>query len=142
MSNKFGKNVKILLLKILQYYILEPEIIMRLTTFNTFGKISISKLAISKVAAVSVLECVGVVGLVSQRSFFKGNALTTAHKGVVVTNIQNDSMKIDVYVIMKHCGVSASAVASSIKQSVKYSVERFAGMVVKSVVVHIVDVRV
>lgn len=142
MSNKFGKNVKNLLLKILQYYILEPEIIMRLTTFNTFGKISISKLAISKVAAVSVLECVGVVGLVSQRSFFKGNALTTAHKGVVVTNIQNDSMKIDVYVIMKHCGVSASAVASSIKQSVKYSVERFAGMVVKSVVVHIVDVRV
>ena len=115
---------------------------MKLTTFNTFGKISISKLAISKVAAVSVLECVGVVGLVSQRSFFKGNTLTTAHKGVVVTNIQNDSMKIDVYVIMKHCGVSASAVASSIKQSVKYSVEKFTGMIVKSVVVHIVDVRV
>ena len=115
---------------------------MKLTTFNTFGKISVSKLAISKVAAVSVLECVGVVGLVAPHSFFKGNTSTTAHKGVVVTNIQNDSMKIDVYVIMKHCGVSASAVASSIKQSVKYSVERFAGMLVKSVVVHIVDVRV
>ena len=115
---------------------------MKLTTFNTFGKISISKLAISKVAAVSVLECVGVVGLVSQRSFFKGNVLTTAHKGVVVTNIQNDSMIIDVYVIMKHCGVSASAVVSSIKQSGKFSVESFSGMLVKSVVVHIVDVRV
>ena len=55
---------------------------MKLTTFNSFGKINISKKAISKVAAVSVLECVGVVGLVSQRSFFKGNALTTAHRGV------------------------------------------------------------
>ena len=106
------------------------------------SKISISKKAISKVAAVSVLECVGVVGLVSQRSFFKGNAITTAHKGVVVTSLQNDSMKIDVYVIMRHCGVSASAVAESIRQSVKYSVERFAGMIVKDVIVHIVDVRI
>ena len=115
---------------------------MKLATFNSFGKISISKKAISKVAAVSVLECVGVVGLVSQRSFFKGNAITTAHKGVVVTSLQNDCMKIDVYVIMRHCGVSASAVSESIRQSVKYSVERFAGMIVKEVIVHIVDVMI
>ena len=115
---------------------------MNLTTFNSFGKINISKLAISKVAAVSVLECVGVVGLVSQRSFFKGNAITTAHKGVVVTNLGNDSMKIDVYVVMRHCGVSASAVSDSVRQSVKYAVERFSGMLVKNVVVHIVDVRI
>lgn len=115
---------------------------MELTTFNSFGKINISKKAIAKVAAVSVLECVGVVGLVSQRSFFKGNVLTTAHKGVVVTNLGNDSMKLDVYVIMRHCGVSANAVSDSIRQSVKYSVERFAGMIVKNVVVHIVDVRI
>jgi len=115
---------------------------MKLTTFNSFGKIDISKKAISKVAAVSVLECVGVVGLVSQKSFFKGNALATSHKGVVITTLENDSMKIDVYVIMRHCGVSASAVSESIRQSVKYSVERFAGMIVKSVTVHIVDVRV
>ncbi len=115
---------------------------MKLTTFNSFGKITINKKAISKVAAVSVLECVGVVGLVSQRSFFKGNAITTAHRGVVVTALENDNMNIDVYVIMRHCGVSASAVAESIRQSVKYSVERFSGMMVKNVVVHIVDVRV
>ena len=115
---------------------------MKLTTFNSFGRINISKKAISKVAAVSVLECVGVVGLVSQRSFFKGNALTTAHKGVVVTTLGNDSMKIDVYVVMRHCGVSASAVSESIRQSVKYSVERFSGMLVRNVNVHIVDVRV
>lgn len=115
---------------------------MKLTTFNSFGKITISKRAICKVAGVSALECVGVVGLVSQRSFFKGNALTTAHKGVVVTSLENDSMKLDVYVVMRHCGVSASAVSESIRQSVKYSVERFAGMIVKSVAVHIVDVRI
>ena len=115
---------------------------MKLTTFNSFGKISISKRAISKVVAVSVMDCVGVVGLVSTRSYFKGNALTTAHKGVVVTSLENDSMKIDVYVIMRHCGVSASAVAESIKQSIRYSVERFAGMIVKDVIVHIVDVRI
>ena len=89
-----------------------------------------------------MLECVGVVGLVSQRSFFKGNKITTAHRGVVVTSLLKDSMKIDVYVIMRHCGVSATAVAESIRQSVKYSVERFSGMLVRDVVVHIVDVRI
>ena len=115
---------------------------MKLTTFNSFGKINISKKAISKVAGVSVLECVGVVGLVSQRSFFKGNVLTTAHKGVVVTTLLNDSMRIDVYIVMRHCGVSASAVSDSIRQSVKYSVEKFSGMLVHDVVVHIVDVRI
>lgn len=115
---------------------------MKLTTFNSFGKISISKRAISKVAGVSALECVGVMALVSQRSYFKGNALTTAHKGIVVTSLENDSMKLDVYLIMRHCGVSASAVAESVRQSVKYAVEKFAGMLVKDVIVHIVDVRV
>ena len=114
---------------------------MNLATFNSFGKITISKRAISKVAAVSVLECVGVVGLAPQRVFLKGNALTTAHKGVVITILENDSMNIDVYVIMKHSGVSAQAVSDSIRQSVKYSVERFAGMIVKNVTVHIVDVK-
>ena len=91
---------------------------MKLSTFNSFGKISISKRAIAKVAAVSVLECVGVVGLVSQGSFFKGSSLSSSYKGVVVKSLQNDSMKIDVYVIMRHCGVSASAVSESIRQSV------------------------
>ncbi len=115
---------------------------MELSTFNSFGKINVSKRAISKVAAVSVLECVGVVGLVSARSFFKGNTLTTAHKGIVVTSLSNDKMKIDAYVIMRHCGVSASAVSESIRQSIKYSVERFTGMIVEKVIVHIVDVRI
>lgn len=115
---------------------------MNLATFNSFGKITISKLAIAKVAAVSTMNCVGVLGLVSQRNFFKGNALATSHKGVVVTTLENDSMNIDVYIVMKHSGVSASAVSDSIRQSVKYSVERFAGMIVKDIFVHIVDVRV
>lgn len=114
---------------------------MNLATFNSFGKITISKRAISKVAAVSALECAGVVGLVPQRAFFKGNALTLSHSGVVVTTLENDCMNISVYVIMRHSGVSAQAVSDSIRQSVKYNVERFAGMVVKDVAVHIVDVR-
>ena len=115
---------------------------MQLVTFNSFGKISISKLAICEVAAVSVLECVGVVSLVSKPIILKKTGITNAHKGICVTSLLNDSMKIDVYIIMRHCGVSANAVANSIKQSVKYSVERFAGMIVEDVVVHIMDVRV
>lgn len=115
---------------------------MQLTTFNSFGKISISKLAICEVAAVSALECVGVYELVSKPFIATKNGLVNAHKGVAVTSLMNDIMKIDVFIVMRHCGVSASAVADSVRQSVKYSVERFAGMIVKDVVVHIMDVRV
>ena len=114
---------------------------MNLATFNSFGKITISKRAISKVAAVSVLECAGVVGLVPQRGFFKGDSLDNSRNGVVITVLENDCMNIGVYVVMRHSGVSAQAVSYSIRQSVKYNVERFAGMVVKEVAVHIVDVR-
>ena len=45
------------------------------------------------------------------------------------------------YCILKY-GVSISAVAESLKKSVKYSVENFTGMIVDSVNVHVVGVRV
>lgn len=114
---------------------------MNLATFNSFGKITISKRAIAKVASVSALECAGVVGLVPQRTFFKGNSSSVSHNGVVVSILENDCMNISVYVVMRHSGVSAQAVSDSIRQSVKYNVERFAGMVVREVFVHIVDVK-
>ena len=48
---------------------------------------------------------------------------------------------IDVYCILKY-GVSVSAVAESLRKSVKYTVENFTGMLVDAVNIHVVGVRV
>ena len=47
---------------------------------------------------------------------------------------------IDVYVIIKF-GVSINAVAESLKESVKYRVEKFTGMIVDTVNVNVIGVK-
>ena len=60
-------------------------------------------------------------------------------KGVKITT-SGDRIYIDVYVIIKF-GVSISAVAESLKQTVKYNVEKFTGMIVNTVNVNIMGVK-
>ena len=116
---------------------------MSVTTSNYYGKIVISDEAIASVAASAALECVGVVDLVSKKlsdnfaDLFKKQQLG---KGVkVITN--GNRIFIDLFVILKY-GISISAVAESIKKTIKYKVEEFSGMIVDAVNVNVVGVRV
>ena len=115
---------------------------MSVNTSNAYGKITISDMAIAKVASQAAMECYGIVDTVSRRftdslaELFKKD---TRGKGVKVTT-DGDKIYIDVYVIIKF-GVSINAVAESLKESVKYRVERFTGMIVDSVNVNVIGVR-
>ena len=115
---------------------------MSVNTSNAYGKITISDMAIAKVASQAAMECYGIVDTVSRRftdslaELFKKD---TRGKGVKVTT-DGDKIYIDVYVIIKF-GVSINAVAQSLKESVKYHVERFTGMIVDSVNVNVIGVR-
>lgn len=115
---------------------------MSVNTSNAYGKITISDMAIAKVASQAAMECYGIVDTVSRRftdslaELFKKD---TRGKGVKVTT-DGDKIYIDVYVIIKF-GVSINAVAQSLKESVKYCVERFTGMIVDSVNVNVIGVR-
>ena len=116
---------------------------MTVDTNNYYGNISISDDAIRVVAGFAVLDCYGVVDLVSKT--FKDSAKELFNKesysrGVKVRHIDN-RIFLDVYCIMKY-GVAISAVSEPLKKSVKYSVENFTGMIVDSVNVHVVGVRV
>ncbi len=116
---------------------------MSVTTSNYYGKITISDDAIATVAASSALDCCGVVDLVSKKlsdnfaDLFKKQQLG---KGVKVLTNEN-RIFIDLFVILKY-GVSISAVAESLKKTVKYKVEEFSGMIVDTVNVNVVGVRV
>lgn len=116
---------------------------MSVTTSNYYGKIIISDDAIATIAASAALDCCGVVDLVSKKlsdnfaDLFKKQQLG---KGVKVLTNEN-RIFIDLFVILKY-GVSISAVAESLKKTVKYKVEEFSGMIVDTVNVNVVGVRV
>ncbi len=115
---------------------------MSVNTSNVFGKISISDLAIAKVASNAALECYGIVEMVSRRFTDSLSELfnkPTGGKGIKVVT-SGDRIYIDVYVVIKY-GVSIDAVAESLKESVKYRVERFTGMIVDTVNVNIIGVK-
>ena len=115
---------------------------MAVNTSNVYGKISISDSAIAKVAKNAALECYGIVDTVSRRLTESISELIKKQpdgRGVkIVTN--GDRIYIDVNVIIKY-GVSINAVAESLKEGVKYKVEKFTGMIVDTVNVNILGVK-
>ncbi len=115
---------------------------MSVNTSNVYGKISISDSAIAKVAKNAALECYGIVDTVSRRLTESISELIKKQpdgRGVkIVTN--GDRIYIDVNVIIKY-GVSINAVAESLKEGVKYKVEKFTGMIVDTVNVNILGVK-
>ena len=111
---------------------------MKFTTFNSFGKISMSKRAISKVASVAVLDCYGVVGLVNPA--FNRETKSHGYKGVVLSSNETDIIMVDVYVVLKY-SVTISAVSDSIRKAVKYAIERFTGMIVDTINVKVTGVK-
>lgn len=115
---------------------------MSVYTSNVYGKISISDCAIAKVAANAALECYGIVGTASRRvadSLLELTNKQSLNRGVKITT-DGDRIYIDMFVIIKY-GVSINAVAESLKEAVKYKVEKFTGMIVDTVNVNITGVK-
>jgi len=107
-----------------------------------YGKISISDLAIAKVASLVATECYGIVETVSRRFTDSLSELLKkdpAGRGVKVVT-SGDRIYIDVFVIIKY-GVTINAVAESLKESIKYKVEKFTGMIVDTVNVNVIGVK-
>ncbi len=115
---------------------------MSVSTNNAYGKISISDLAIAKVASHTATEAYGIVEMVSRRFTDSLSVLfkrDSGGKGIKITTSGN-RIYVDAYVIMKF-GVSINAVAESLKEAIKYKVEGFTGMIVDTVNVNIIGVK-
>ena len=119
---------------------------MSVNTSNAYGKISISDLAIAKVASHTAMECYGIVELVSRRftdSLAELLKRDAGGRGVKVTT-EGNRIYIDMYVVIKYgvsIGVSIGAVAESLREAVKYKVESFTGMIVDTVNVNVIGVK-
>lgn len=115
---------------------------MSATTYNIYGKINISNRAIAKFASKEAMECYGIVEMVSKSlpdRLIEIFTRDTSGRGIKVT-ATSDRITIDAYVIIKY-GVSIKAVAESLKEAIKYRVEKFTGMIVETVNVNILGVK-
>ena len=115
---------------------------MSVKTSNIYGKITISDRTIEKFVAQTALDCYGIVEFVP-RNFFAAIACLLNPKrytkGIKVTS-SGDRINIDISTIVKY-GVSIKAVVESLKEMVRYKVERFSGMVVDTVNVIVMGVE-
>lgn len=108
----------------------------------SLGRIEVSLAAIASIANEAVLTCYGVVGTVAKDlttgivNVFSG----TSKRGIDI-RIEDGQIIIDVYVIIEY-GTRIIAVARSVMNVVKFSVERALGIPVAEVNVHVQGLRV
>ena len=110
---------------------------------NKMGEIQISLEVIALYAGTIAVECFGIVGMaaVSMKDglvkLLKRESLT---HGITV-DIRENRISIDFHVIVSY-GVSISAVADNLIESVKYRVEEFTGMEIEKINIFVEGVRV
>lgn len=115
---------------------------MSVKTNNIYGKIVISDKTIERFVARVAMDCYGIVEFASKNlmdsiiSFLKFGSEV---KGVKVRS-SGDRIFIDVSVIVKY-GVSIKAVVEALKESIKYRVEKFTGMLVDTMNVRVMGVK-
>ena len=115
---------------------------MAIRTRNSYGTITVSDDVIASLAGHFAGECYGVVEMVpfgfsdSFTDIFKRNGKS---RGVRIAT-KGDRIYVDLFVKFKY-GLPVSAVSASLKNTVKYGLEHFTGMIVDSIDVHVVGVK-
>lgn len=106
------------------------------------GKIEVAQAAIASIVSEAVQTCYGVVGTVP-RNIATGLAdiLSSDRKRGVEVVVRDGEILIDLYVVVEY-GTRISSVAESIKDVVKYQVEKALEMPVAEVNVHVQALRV
>jgi uncharacterized alkaline shock family protein YloU len=108
---------------------------------GTLGVIDISTTAVTTIASQAINQCYGVVGM-ANKSLANGiaNLLSRDSKRGIDVTIENNEIKIDVYVIVEY-GVRIRAVAESIQHTVKFHVEKALDMTVSEVNIFVQGLR-
>lgn len=110
---------------------------------NQYGNIKIDENVFATIAALSAMECYGLVGMAAKSTtdnlvrILKKEHVT---KGVKV-DIKDDEVNIDLFIIVQF-GTRISVVADNIIGKVKYNVQQLTGVEVKKVNVYVQGVRV
>lgn len=112
--------------------------------FSTeLGLVTVNEDVLIRVAGYATLDCYGIVGMASKRStdgIVQLMGRENLGRGVRVRQ-NGDRVDVDLFIIVEY-GISISAVAASIIETVKYKVEHLTGVKVGRVNVSVEDIRV
>lgn len=115
-----------------------PEIIK-----NSYGHINVNESVIANLAGAAAIECYGVVGM-SSRNIQDGIAelfgWDSMDKGIDI-ELENNEIIANIFLQVEY-GVKINEVAHNVMERVKYSLERYIGITVREVNVHVQGVRV
>ena len=116
---------------------------MSTVTVTQWGEIRISNEVLATLAGISAIGCYGIVGMASKRAtdgLVELLGSENLSRGVKVTT-QGNEVSIDLFIIVEY-GISISAVAQNIIDTVKYNVEKLTGVTVNTVNIKVEGVRV
>ena len=109
---------------------------------TNLGGIHVSPHAVATIAHRAVLESYGVVGL-APMNLADGIVKSITREPSTGVSVQYDGedINIEVHIIVEY-GTRIKSVASSVRNTVQYNVEKTLGMPVKQVNVHVRGLRV
>ncbi len=111
---------------------------------NKLGSITYTDDYIGSLVGLTATECYGVVGMASQKvtdGIVELLGRDNLKRGVKIHTDDSHSLRIDLFIIVQY-GVSITAMANSIIETVKYSIERATGLLVHGVNVIVSGIRV
>jgi uncharacterized alkaline shock family protein YloU len=104
---------------------------------SPLGRISISHEAVAHIVGRVAAEAYGVVGMAPRNP---RERLLTRNRGISVGGSAEDGVTIELSVVVEY-GLNLAEVASTLRNRVRYEVERLTGLRVAEVEVRIQDVR-
>ena len=107
------------------------------------GVVTVNDEVIVRVAGYAALDCYGIVGMASKRStdgIVQLMGKENLGRGIKIKP-SSDRVDIDLFIVVQY-GISISAVADAIIETVKYKVEHLTGVPVGRVNVFVEDIRV
>ena len=108
------------------------------------GRIVYSDDYIACVAGLTATECYGVVGMASKKAadgLWVILRRDNIKKGVKVFTDQSNALRIDLSIVVEF-GISISAAATAIIETVRYNVEKATSLIVKEVNIIVSGIRV
>ena len=109
---------------------------------NKLGEVNISEDVIATYAGAVAVECFGVVGMatVSMKDGLVKLLKREALQKGIEASVEDNEISLRLHIIVAY-GVSISAVADNLIENVRYRVEEFTGMRVRSVEVFVEGVK-
>jgi uncharacterized alkaline shock family protein YloU len=107
---------------------------------SSLGRISISHEAVAHIVGRVAAEAYGVVGMAPRNSRQRLLIRDRLRQGITVGGTAEEGVTIELSVVVEY-GLNLAEVASSLRNRVRYEVERLTGLKVAEIEVRIQDVR-